>query len=273
MAPVLVGSSLALGDDVIRWDVFIVTLATAVLLNIAVNFANDASDAKRGADNPDRIGPPRVVATGMLSSRHVWSGTWLVLALAVAGGGYLTWRAGWVVIAIGVTAIVAALAYTGGPWPYGYKGLGEVFVFIFFGLAAVVGSRFVHDRTAPLEAWLLAVPVGMLVTAILVVNNVRDVETDPAAGKRTLAVALGRHRTRLLYSSLLFGAFGALAVFGAAGWVPRGALIALIALPLAVPPARTVMREESGPALIGALKANARLHLAVGVLISVGVAV
>ena len=142
-APVLVGAGLARADGVFRLDAFAATLAAAVLINIAANFANDASDAARGADTADRIGPPRAVATGMLTARQVWTGTAIVVAAAAALGVYLAWISSWIVIAIGAAAIVAMLGYTGGPWPYGYHGLGEVFVFVFFGLAAVVGSRYV----------------------------------------------------------------------------------------------------------------------------------
>jgi 1,4-dihydroxy-2-naphthoate octaprenyltransferase len=272
VAPVLAGSGLAAGDGVFRWDVFVVTLVTAVLLNIAVNFANDASDARRGADTPDRIGPPRAVATGLLTARQVWAGTWVVLALAAAGGVYLTAVAGWVVVAIGSTAIAAALAYTGGPWPYGYRALGEVFVFVYFGLAAVVGSRYVHDGTAPASAWWLAVPVGLLVTAILVANNVRDIDTDRNSGKRTLAVVLGRGATRRLFVGLIAAAFGIVAAAAALDLVPRGTLLALAAAPLAVRPVRTVLGEEAGPALIAALKGTALLHFAFGALVGVGAA-
>jgi 1,4-dihydroxy-2-naphthoate octaprenyltransferase len=256
---------------VFRLDAFAATLAAAVLINIAANFANDASDAARGADTADRIGPPRAVATGMLTARQVWTGTAIVVAAAAALGVYLAWISSWIVIAIGAAAIVAMLGYTGGPWPYGYHGLGEVFVFVFFGLAAVVGSRYVHDSTAPADAWLLAVPVGFLVTAILVANNIRDIDTDRTVGKRTLAVVLGRTGTRMLYGGLVLGAFAAIAGFVAAGAVEDAALIALIALPFAGAPLRTVGTTESGPELIGALKATARLHLIVGVLLAVGV--
>ncbi|MBI5156383.1 MAG: 1,4-dihydroxy-2-naphthoate octaprenyltransferase, partial [Acidimicrobiia bacterium] len=192
VAPVLVGGGLAWGDGAFRLDAFAVTLITAVAINIAANFSNDASDARRGADGPHRIGPPRAVASGLLTARRVWAATAVVLALAAAGGLYLAWISDWRLLVVGAAAIVATLTYTGGPWPYGYRGLGEVFVFGFFGLFAVVGSRFVHDATITAEAWLLAVPVGFLVTAILVANNVRDIDTDRTAGKRTLAVRLGR---------------------------------------------------------------------------------
>jgi 1,4-dihydroxy-2-naphthoate octaprenyltransferase len=272
VGPVLVGGGLAAGDGVFRWDAFVVTLAAAVLINIGVNFANDASDARRGADTPDRIGPMRAVASGLISERRMWAGVAVVFGLAAAGGIYLTVIAGWPILVIGAASLVAALGYTGGPVPYGYRGLGELFVFVFFGLAGTVGSRFVHDRTAPLDAWLLAIPIGFLVTAILVANNVRDIDTDRAAGKHTLAVLLGRRRTRLLFAGLVFGAFGLLALFSAAGWVPRLCALGLLALPAAIRPVALVFRETSGPLLIGALKGTARVNALVGALVALGAA-
>lgn len=273
VAPVLVGSGLAAGQGVFRWDAFIVLLVSAVLLNVAVNLANDASDHARGADTEERIGPPRAVASGLLTSRQVWTGTAVVLAVAGAGGAYLAMISGPLILAIGAVAILAALAYTGGPWPYGYHGLGELFVFIFFGLAAVAGGRYAHDATIPAEAWLLAIPVGFLVTAILVVNNIRDLDTDRAAGKRTLAVIMGRARTRALYAGLVLGAFVAVGLFAALDLIPQGSLIALAALPLAPFPVRTVATTTAGPALIKALKATAVLHFLVGALLGMGLAV
>lgn len=272
VSPVLVGSGLAAGDGVFRWDAFAITLLTAVLLNVAVNFANDASDHARGADTVHRVGPPRAVASGLLSARQVWIGTAVVLALGCAGGIYLAAISGWVVIAIGAAAIVALLAYTGGPWPYGYHGLGELFVFGFFGPAAVVGSRYVHDATIPADAWLLAIPVGLLVTAILVVNNVRDLETDRAAGKRTLAVLIGRAPTRVLFAVLVLGAFAFIGGLAGLEVIDHGALIALTALPLAIGPIRAVATETAGEGLVAALKATARLHLVVGLLLAAGLA-
>jgi 1,4-dihydroxy-2-naphthoate octaprenyltransferase len=272
VAPVLVGSGLAVGDGAFRWDAFVVTVVTAVLINVSANFANDASDHARGVDTADRIGPPRAVAGGLLSARQVWLGTVAVVALACAGGAYLAWISDWQILAVGVAALLAMLAYSGGPWPYGYHGLGEVSVFAFFGLAGVVGSRFVHDSTAPASAWLLAVPVGFLVTAILVANNVRDIDTDRSSGKRTLAVVLGRPATRVLYATLVLGSFALIAAFAAFDLTPRLTLIALTALPLAVAPVRAVATQTAGPQLITALKANTRVHLAVGVLLAAGAA-
>jgi 1,4-dihydroxy-2-naphthoate octaprenyltransferase len=272
-APVLVGGGLACGDGVFRVDAFVVAMVTAVLINVAANFANDASDHAKGIDTAARIGPPRAVASGLLSARQVWSGTGVAVALVAAGGAYLAWISDWRILLVGASAIAALLAYSGGPWPYGHHALGELFVFVFFGLAGVVGSRFVHDATAPASAWLLSIPVGFLVTAILVANNVRDIDTDRTSGKHTLAVVIGRRATRVLYVGLTFGAFVLIAVFAAVGATPRPTLLAVAGLPLAVAPARVVARETAGPELIGALTATARLHLVVGLLLAIGAAV
>lgn len=272
VAPVLVGSGLAWGQGVFRADAFAVALASAVLINVGANFANDASDARRGADGPARIGPTRAVASGLISPRQMWAGVAVVFALASAGGLYLAAIAGWPVLVIGAACLLAALSYTGGPFPYGYRALGEVAVFLFFGLAGTVGSRFVHDGTAPSAAWLLAIPVGMLVSAILVANNVRDLDTDRAAGKYTLAVLLGRRGARWLFAGLVWGAFAVLGGEAAAGWVPRWAALGLLAAPLSIPVVLTVNRETAGPVLIRALQATARLNLLAAALMAVGAA-
>jgi len=272
VAPVLVGSGLAAADGVLRWDALAAALGAAVLINIAANLANDASDAARGTDTTDRIGPRRVVATGLLTARQVWVGTAILVVLAAGLAVYLASISDWFVIGgLGLISVAAMVGYSGGPWPYGYHGLGEVSVFVFFGLVAVVGSRFVHDATAPVDAWLLAIPVGLLVTAILVANNIRDIDTDRATGKTTLAVILGRSGTRALFTTMILGAFGAIGVFALLDLVPTGSLVALAAIPLAVPPIRIVGRASDGPSLIAALQATARLHLATGVLLAIGV--
>jgi 1,4-dihydroxy-2-naphthoate octaprenyltransferase len=270
VVPVLVGGGLAWGDDSYRWDALLAALLGALAIQIAANFVNDIFDARKGADTEARIGPTRVVASGLLSERTVWIGTIVVVAVAVTAGAYLIAIAGWVVAAIGITSLLAMLGYVGGPKPYGYFGLGEVFVFVFFGVVATVGARYVHDMTAPGDAWLLAVPVGFLVTAILVANNVRDIDTDRATGKNTLAVLLGRDRTRTLFAGLVWGAFVAILAFGVPGWTPRWTLLAMPAAPLGLPIVRTIYRETQGPPLIRALKGIARLHLLTGVLLAMG---
>ncbi|NNC91194.1 MAG: 1,4-dihydroxy-2-naphthoate polyprenyltransferase [Acidimicrobiia bacterium] len=289
VVPVLVGGGLAWGagsetlncvtapcpegDRFFRWDAFFVTLVAALAIQVAANFANDASDAKRGADNERRIGPTRAVASGLIGSHLMWVAVWVAFVVAAACGIYLAVISGPIIIVIGVVSILATLGYVGGPKPYGYMGLGELFVFVFFGVIATVGSRFVHDSTAPAAAWLLSVPVGFLVTAILVANNIRDIETDAATGKRTLAVILGRSRTARLFDALVYGALVMLAVFAVAGWTPRWTMLGALAVPLAIPISRVVHTNTAGPPLIGALQATARLHLVVGALVALGAAI
>lgn len=264
ITPVLVGAGLARGDGAFRWDAFAWALLGAVAIQVAANFANDASDARRGVDSPERLGPARMVAQGEIGSGQMWAAAWLALAVAGVAGIALTMIAGLIVLIIGVSSVIAMLGYVGGPAPYGYRGLGEVFTFVFFGLVATVGSRYVHDTTAPLLSWLLAIPIGMLVTSILVVNNLRDIETDAAAGKRTLAVIWGPRSTRGLYVVLVLGAFALIGVFAVTGWAPpQIALVALIA-PAAGRPIRKVYRER-GRTLNRALAETAGLHLATGI--------
>ncbi|MFP4553710.1 MAG: 1,4-dihydroxy-2-naphthoate polyprenyltransferase [Actinomycetota bacterium] len=272
IVPVVVGSALAYGERVFRLDAFLWALLGALSVQVAANFANDASDARRGTDTEDRLGPPRMVAMGVISSRQIWVATWVAIAVAAVAGVFLTLIAGWIILLIGVSAIIAMLGYVGGPAPYGYRGLGEVFVFVFFGLVATVGSRYVHDQQAPLAAWMLAIPIGMLVTAILVANNYRDIETDGATGKRTLAVILGRARTRTLFAVLVYGAFVTIAVFGTVGWTPVSTLFSAFLLPLAAIPVRILYARTDGPALIRALTATARLHLWMGLALALAVA-
>lgn len=271
VVPVLVGSGLAYGDGVFRWDVFVWAMIGALAIQIAANFANDASDAKRGADGSNRLGPPRMVSLGIISAKRMWLATWVCILVAGVAGVFLALIAGWIVLLIGVSSVIAMLGYVGGPAPYGYRGLGELFVFVFFGLVATVGSRYVHNSTAPLSAWLLAIPIGMLVTAILVVNNYRDIETDETAGKRTLAVAIGASRARALFAVLVYGAFAAIAMFGVGGWTPTSTLFSGFLLPYAAVPVRIMAVKSDGPSLIRALKATARLHLWVGVSLAAAV--
>ncbi len=270
LAPVLVAAGLASGDGVFRWDAFIAAALGSVAIQVATNFANDASDAKRGADTEDRIGPTRMVATGVITERQMWTATGLTFGVAALAGVWLITIAGWIIAIIGVASILAGLGYVGGPRPYGYRGLGEIFVFVFFGVVATVGSRFVHDQTFPLDAWLLAIPMGFLVTAILVANNIRDIETDRAVGKRTLAVILGRPRTKQLYAGLIYGTFAAITIFGTLRLTPLATLIAVFWLPWGVGLVRTIYSETSGVALIGALKGTARLQLLVAFSLALG---
>ena len=268
VVPVVVGSALAEFDDVFRFDALAYGLTAALAIQLAANFANDASDAARGADTAERLGPPRMVASGRISSRQMWTGVTLALLVAAGAGVALTAIAGPIILVIGVVSVAAMLGYVGGPIPYGYRGLGEVFVFVFFGIVATVGSRFVHDMTAPRAAWLLSIPIGMLVTAILVANNYRDLDTDRAAGKRTLAVILGPARTRTLFAILAYGAFPLIALFAVVGWTPMLTVFAFLLISFATGPVRIVYSKTDGPALIRALKMTARLHLWTGLVLA-----
>lgn len=271
VTPVLVGSGLAYGAGVFRWAGFLWALLGAIAIQVAANLANDVSDARRGADAPDRLGPPRMVARGDITERQMWIAVWMTLALAAVAGVALTIIAGPLILLIGVASVIAMLGYVGGPAPYGYRGLGEVFTFIFFGLVATVGSRFVHDMAAPLAAWLLGIPIGMLVTAILVVNNLRDMETDARAGKRTLAVIMGSEGTRRLYTVLVLGSFALIGLFGITGWTPRITALAALAAPVAGRLVRAVYRETGG-ALNQILRSTARIHLVTGVMLALAAA-
>lgn len=273
VVPVIAAAGLARSEGAFRWDAFIWALVGALAIQVAANFANDVSDARRGADSPDRLGPPRMVAEGVIPAAAMWRAAWAAVAVAGVSAVALTMIAGPVVLVLGAASVVAMLGYVGGPVPYGYRGLGELFVFVFFGLVATVGARFVHDGTAPLAAWLAAIPIGMLVTAILVANNLRDLQTDAVAGKRTLAVLIGDSATRSLYIGLVMGAFSLTAVFGVAGWVPRGSLIAVPFVLAARQPIQRVRDGAEGRDLIGVLKRTAAAHLCLGLALGVGMAV
>jgi 1,4-dihydroxy-2-naphthoate octaprenyltransferase len=271
VAPVLVGTSLALGHGTFDPFAFLAALLGAVFIQVGTNLSNDYSDARRGADTEDRLGPVRVTAGGLVPPRQVLMATYISFGAAVLCGVYLIAVAGPELLAVGAASILAGVLYTGGPRPYGYEGLGEVFVFLFFGIVAVTGSYFVQQQSLPWEAFAEAVPVGLLAAAILVVNNLRDLETDRRAGKRTLAVRLGRERTRHLYVALVTGAFVTAplpALFGSMGaWL----LLCWLAVPLAVPLVRTIRARVDGPSLNAALAGTGRLQLVFCLLLSAGI--
>ena len=271
VAPVLVGTAVAVeASDELRVGAFIAALVGSVFIQIGTNLANDYSDAKRGADSVDRLGPVRVTASGMVAPRRVLVATWVAFAVAVAAGVYLTAVAGPVILAVGAVSILAGVLYTGGPRPYGYAGLGEAFVFLFFGLVAVNGSYFVQVERLDWLPFALSVPVGCLATAILVVNNVRDIDTDRRAGKLTLAVRLGRRGARVLYAALVLAAFLGLPVALLAADGPAWGLLALASLPLAPRPLRAVRRRTDGPSLNAALAATGALLAAFSALLTGG---
>src|SRR3954468_23227237 len=255
IAPVLVGTAAAVQwlGHLPRWGAFFAALVGSIFIQIGTNLANDYSDAKRGADTADRLGPVRVTASGLVTPQRVMTATWIAFAVAVACGIYLTAVAGPAILVVGVLSIAAGVLYTGGPRPYGYAGLGEVFVFLFFGLVAVNGSYYVQLEDLDTLPLGLSIAVGFLATAILVVNNVRDAEHDRRAGKMTLAVRMGRHNAVLLYRCLMLGAFVVLPIALAADGASAWPLLGLLALPLAFKPMRTVTNRTDGPALNGAL--------------------
>jgi 1,4-dihydroxy-2-naphthoate polyprenyltransferase len=271
IAPVLVGTSLAGTEGTFKPLRFACALIGSIFIQIGTNLANDYSDARRGADTEDRLGPVRVTAGGLMPPRNVLIGTYVAFGVAVAAGAYLIAVAGWQLLLVGAASIAAGVLYTGGPRPYGYEGLGELFVFLFFGVVAVVGSYFVQVEKLEWEAFALSLPVGLLASAILVVNNVRDVDTDRRAGKRTLAVKLGRGGARNLFDAMLAVAFVAPVAIAASGALTAWILLPLLSIPLAIPLRRAVRARTDGPSLNGALAGTGRLLALYSLLLSVGV--
>jgi 1,4-dihydroxy-2-naphthoate octaprenyltransferase len=268
VTPVLVGSGTAAALDGFRPVPALLALVVALALQVGVNYANDYSDGLRGTD-ADRVGPMRLVGSGAATPRQVLVAAGLAFGVAAVAGLALAALSSWWLVAVGAVCIAAAWTYTGGPLPYGYRALGEVFVFVFFGLVAVVGTTYVQTGTLPGLAFAVAVPVGLLIVAILVVNNLRDIAGDAAAGKRTLAVLVGERGTRLAFAGLLVVAFVLVVTLGIGRpWV----LLGLVGAPLAVRPTHTVLTGGRGPALIGALQGTGLLTLATGLLLAAGLA-
>jgi 1,4-dihydroxy-2-naphthoate polyprenyltransferase len=273
IAPVLVGLGVALAGRTFAPGAAIACLAVALLLQVAANLANDLADYRSGADTADRVGPVRVAARGLATPRQLVLATGIVIGLAGLAGLYLVAVGGVAILVLGLLAILAALAYTGGPWPYGYHGLGEVFVFVFFGLVAVMGTAYLQTGMVDALTALAAVPMGCLATAILVVNNLRDVDGDRRAGKHTLAVTFGRGFARVEYAAMLVVAAAAVVALPVAGLASLLALLPLLASPIAIPLLRTVFAEGDPRRLNPVLKGTARLELAVAALLALGLAV
>jgi 1,4-dihydroxy-2-naphthoate octaprenyltransferase len=272
IAPVLVGTAAAVQwlGHLPRWGAFVAALIGSIFIQIGTNLANDYSDARRGADTADRLGPVRVTSAGLVTPRRVLIATWIAFGVAVACGIYLATVAGVVILVVGAFSIAAGVLYTGGPAPYGYAGLGEVFVFLFFGLVAVNGSYYVQLEQLDVLPLGLSISVGFLAAAILVVNNVRDIETDRRAGKITSAVRMGRQNAVSLYRLLVVGAFVVLPISIWAGEASALALIGLLAAPLAVKPMRVLATHTDGPALNAVLAATGALLGVFSVLVSAG---
>ena len=268
-APVAVGTACALRAGGFRWDAALAALLGAFLIQIATNFANDLFDFEKGADDEKRLGPIRAAQAGLLTTDELRRGITLTLLLAVAVGVYLTEVAGTPVIVIGLSSILAGLAYTGGPFPLAYKGLGDVFVMAFFGFVAVCGTAFVQTGYVPDVAWVAAVPMGALATAILVVNNVRDFEGDARAGKRTIVVRFGKKNGVREYVVLLIVSYASLVALWLVGSTTGWVYLPFLTVPWALDLARSVARDR-GVALNRTLAGTAKLLYVFGVLLAIG---
>jgi len=270
LVPVAVGTACAHAVGELRVGPALAALLGAIWIQIGTNFANDVFDAEKGADTDERLGPTRAVASGLISAASMRRAMILAFGLATLCGVYLAWVAGWPVVAIGVASVLSGIAYTGGPYPLGYHGLGDLFVLVFFGFVAVCGTTYVQASYVPPLAWAASVPVGALATAILVVNNVRDRETDVHAGKRTLAVRFGKRAGVIEYALLLAAAYATPIVLwqiGATAWV----LLPILTAPLAILLARQLATRE-GSSLNATLASTAKLLLAFGLLFALGLA-
>lgn len=270
VAPIAAGTGAAAAEGRAQLGLALACLATAMLLQVAANLANDLYDHERGADTDGRLGPPRAAALGLLSSGALRAGLLAALLAATACGLVLVAAGGWPIAAAGALALLAAWAYTGGPWPLAYHGLGDATVFAFFGVVGVAGAHFVQAGAASALALAAAAPVGLLATAILAVNNLRDRAGDARAGKRTLAVRWGERASRGYVVALLAGAFACLPVLAVAAPSGAWALLPLATAPLALRLARAIAGGLDGPALNGALAGVARLTAAFGVLLGAG---
>jgi len=267
VCPVLVGTAAAAAEGpVVAWRA-VAALVVALALQVGVNYANDYSDGLRGADTPDRLGPVRLTATGLAAPAEVRRAAAIAFAVAAVAGLALAVAVDLRLLLVGVAAIAAAVLYTGGPRPYGYAGFGELAVLVFFGVVATCGSAYVQLERVPAAALAGSLVVGLGAVAILLANNVRDIDGDRLAGKRTLAVRLGRRRSRDLFTAVVAAMFGVAALLGLAR---PPVLVTLAAVPLAVVPVRLVRTRADGPGLIAALGATARLQLAVSLLLTVG---
>jgi 1,4-dihydroxy-2-naphthoate octaprenyltransferase len=269
VVPVLIGSGVALGYDRFSAGRALLALVVALALQVGVNYANDYSDGVRGSDER-RVGPVRLVAAGLAPPRQVLAAALACFFVAGVAGLVLAAMTSWWLLAVGAACIAAAWFYTGGPKPYGYNGLGEVFVFLCFGVVAVAGTAYVQMKAFSWLGLAASVPAGLLACALLMVNNLRDIRTDTVAGKRTLAVMLGDARSRMAYVLTLLVPFGVAALL--AFFRPLTLIVALV-LPLARPPVRAVRAGASGPALIKALGQTGRLQLAFGIVFAIGLAI
>ena len=273
IGPVLVGVAAGWAEGGWRPVAAVAAIVVALLLQIAANLANDLFDFRAGTDTADRLGPPRAAALGLLTERELIAGIAVVVGLAALGGLVLVAIGGPVILVLGLAAIVSLLAYSGGPWPYGYHGLGEVFVFVFFGVVAVAGTAYLQtDRWEPLS-FAASIPMGCLVTVVLAVNNLRDIDTDAATGKRTLAVRIGVRATQIECALLVLVAYAVPIVLVVGRWLGPAAMLPLLSLPLAVPLARIVFAGGEPRRLNAVLGGTARLSLVFALLFTLGIVI
>lgn len=270
IAPVTLGTAMAITEKHFAWLAAAAAFSVALLLQISVNLANDYFDCLRGIDTEDRLGPPRVAQSGLIPVRQVRTGMAIGLILTFIPGIYLLAVGGWPVFFIGLACIGAALAYSGGPFPLASHGLGDIFVFIFFGLVAVCGTYYVQALRLTPMAWLMGAIEGLLITAILVVNNLRDIQTDRQSGKRTLAVIIGDRGSKVEYLLLLGGAYAIPVFLWLTGRFAAWIILPLCSLPLALPLMRFVWKSTGGPILNQALASTAKLALVYSLLLSAG---
>lgn len=272
LVPVIVGTAVAATDTGawnhgISWFRALLALIVAGALQVGTNFANDYSDGIRGTDNEDRVGPTRLVGSGLVEPREVKIAAFAAFGVAAVFGLVLSFLVGWQLLVVGAASLLAGWFYTGGKNPYGYMGLGELFVFIFFGLVATVGSAYVQTEELTVLSFAAGSAVGLLAVALLVTNNLRDIETDAESGKNTLAVRMGESATRMFFIACIIGAFAiVLLMIHERTW----ALLTFAALPLAVPPTSAVASGTAGPALIKVLGQTGRLQLAFGIALTIG---
>ncbi len=269
VSPVIIGSAVAFTEQSFRFGPALAAFLGALLLQIGANLANDVFDFEKGADQDGRLGPMRVTQAGLLSPTAVKTGMWLAFGLAAICGIYMTLVSGWFILLIGLMAILAAIAYTGGPFPYGYKGLGEIFVFIFFGFAAVCGTYYAQTKTISQLAVLSSIPVGLLIVGILVVNNVRDYESDKAANKRTLAVRFGLEWARQEFVSIVILAFVIVVLLSISDIATPWLLLTWLSLPLVFSTSSSVLNQR-GKILNKTLAGTGQLTLVFSLLYAVG---
>jgi 1,4-dihydroxy-2-naphthoate octaprenyltransferase len=270
VAPVVLGWSIAAATGRFEWLPALAAMVCSLMFQIGANLVNDVVDFSKGADTNQRTGPTRVTQTGLLTSGQVWGGVWLTFGVAALAGAYLTWQSGWVVLWLGLASILAAIIYTAGPFPLAYHGLGDLFVMVFFGFAAVCGTVYVVSGTLPVTAWFGAVAAGALTVNILVVNNIRDIETDRTAGRRNIAIVFGRSAAAWEYALMLVVAYAVPPVLICKGMASYWALIPLLSLPQGIKLWSILRGDLSGQALNPILGKTAQLLLAYCALLAVG---